>query len=134
MTTTFTAISTGNISEIDRDFGDGTQGKGTTITHTFISPSMYNIQAIAKGNGTEAKAQVIVMVGGYRGDNKALQTRASVIGGKINTESTLSASVLGNFDEIEWVFPKENTTSKKLPGESLKRIFTTSGENFVLVK
>ena len=134
LTATFTAISTGTISEINRDFGDGTQGKGTTISHTFISPSMYDIQAIAKGNGTEAKAQVIIMVGGQRGDDKALQTRASVIGGKINTESTLSTSVLGSFDEIEWIFPKENNTSKKLPGENLKRIFILSGENFVLVK
>jgi len=43
---------------------------------------MYNVQAIAKGNTTDAKAQTIVIIGGQVGDNKALQTRASVVGGK----------------------------------------------------
>jgi len=41
---------------------------------------MYNIQAIAKGDISDAKAQVIVIVGGKIGDDKALQTRASLIG------------------------------------------------------
>jgi hypothetical protein len=87
---------------------------------------MYNIQATAKGNTSDAKAQVIVIVGGQVGDNKALQTRASVVGGKINTESTLSTSLLGNFDEIEWIFQKENSTSKKAASENFKKIFKES--------
>ncbi|MFA6256352.1 MAG: thrombospondin type 3 repeat-containing protein [Candidatus Absconditabacterales bacterium] len=134
LTTTFTAISKGNVYEVHRDFGDGTQGNGTPIHHTFVSPGMYNVQAIAKGNNTEAKAQVIVIIGGQIGDSKALQTRASAIGGKGSTESTLSASLLGDFDEIEWIFQKENITSKKAAGQSLKRIFKQPGENPVLVK
>lgn len=134
LTTTFTAISTGSKSEITRDFGDGTQGKGTPITHTFLTPNIYNIQATAKGNTIDAKAQIIIVVWGHIWDDKALQTRASVVGGNINTESTLSASLLGTFDEIERVFPKENSTSKKIPGESFRKIFKQTGENTVLIK
>jgi PKD repeat protein len=62
VTTTFRTISTGNIGEISRDFGDGTQGKGTPITHTFILPGMYNVQAVAKDNSSEIKAQTIVII------------------------------------------------------------------------
>jgi len=50
------------VNEVQRDFGDGTQGKGTSATHTFLKPGMYNIQALAKGNIADAKAQVIVIV------------------------------------------------------------------------
>jgi hypothetical protein len=49
-------------------------------------------------------------------------------------ESTLSVSVLGKFDEIEWLFPKENITSKKTADESFKKIFKQTGENLVGVK
>ncbi|MCX6823734.1 MAG: thrombospondin type 3 repeat-containing protein [candidate division SR1 bacterium] len=134
LTTTFTAMSNGNVNEVQRDFGDGIQGKGTPITHTFLTPGMYNIQAIAQGDSSDAKAQVIVIIGGQNGDDKALQTRASMIGGKGDTESLLSTSLLGKFDEIEWVFSKENISSKKAAGESFKKIFKESGENPVLVK
>lgn len=134
LTTKFTAMSEGNVNEVQRDFGDGTQGKWTSITHTFLMPGMYNIQAIAKGNDSDAKAQVIVIVGGQIGDNKTLQTRASVIWGNSNTESVLSTSLVWNFDEIEWIFEKENNNSKKAAGENFKKIFKQSGENPVLVK
>lgn len=134
LTTTFTAISKGNVSGVNRDFGDGTQGQGKSVMHTFLLPGMYNVQAIAKWSTIDAKAQTIVIIWGQRGNDQALQTRASVVGGKGNTESTLSASLIGNFDEIERVFPKENITSKKTANVSFKRIFKGSGENKVLVK
>ena len=42
------------------------------------------IQAIAKNSSTEAKAQVIVVIGGLQnGDDKAVQARASIAGGNI---------------------------------------------------
>ena len=134
LTTTFTAISEGAVNEVIWDFGDGIQGKGTPITHTFLSPGMYNVQAIAKGNGGDAKAQVIVIIGGQAGDGNALQTRASVIGGETGMESTLSATLLGKFDEIEWIFQKENNISKKPANESIKKIFKQPGENSIAVK
>lgn len=134
LTTTLTAVTKWNVNDIIWDFGDGTQGNGNPITHTFLSPGMYNVQALAKGNITDAKAQVIIIVGWKLWDDKAMQTRASIIGGKINTESLLSVSLLGTFDEIEWIFQKENVTSKKEPGQSFKKIFRESGENPVLVK
>ncbi|MEI6774456.1 MAG: PKD domain-containing protein [bacterium] len=62
LTTKFSAITKGNVNEIIWDFGDGTEGKGTPITHTFIAPGMYNIQATAKGSTADVKAQVIVIV------------------------------------------------------------------------
>jgi len=134
LTTAFTAVSKGNVNEVDWDFWDGTQGQWTPITHTFISPGMYNVKATAKGNSADAQAQVIVIVGWQAGDGKALQTRASIIWWKAGTESTLSAVILGAFNELEWTFTKENITSKKAPNESFKRIFKESGENTVLVK
>ncbi len=134
LTTTFSVVSEGNVNEVQRDFGDGIQGKWISITHTFLTPGMYNVQAIAQGNSNTAKAQVIVIIWGQNGDDKALQTRASIIGGKWSTESLLSTSLLGKFDEIEWVFSKEKTSSKKAAGESFKKIFKESGENPVLVK
>lgn len=134
LTTTFSAISEGEVKEISRDFGDGTQGKWTPITHTFLTSNMYNVQATAKWNTSDAKAQVIVIVWWQKGDNKALQTRASIIGGKANTESTLSAALIGSFDEIQWSFPKENIVSKKMAGETFKKIYKESGENPVIVK
>ncbi|EKD25603.1 MAG: hypothetical protein ACD_80C00012G0019 [uncultured bacterium (gcode 4)] len=134
VTTKFTAVSKGKVNDIIRDFGDGTQGKGTPVTHTFLLPGMYNIQAVAKGDSINAKAQVIIIIWGQVGDDKALQTRASSIWGKTNTESTLSASLLGKFDELEWIFQKENITSKKPVNQSFKKIFKQSGENPVLVK
>ena len=134
LTTAFTAVTKGNVNEIDRDFGDGTQWKWTSITHTFLAPSMYNVQATAKGSAADARAQVIVIVGWQIGDDKAFQTRASVVGGPSNTESMLSASLLGSFDDIERIFQKENISSKKTINESFKRIFKESGENPVLVK
>jgi len=42
--------------------------------------------------------------------------------------------LLGTFDDIEWIFQKENSTSKKAADQSFKKIFKTSGENPVLVK
>ena len=134
LTTAFTAVTKGNVNEIDRDFGDGTQWKWTSITHTFLAPGMYNVQATAKGSAADARAQVIVIVGWQIGDDKAFQTRASVVGGPSNTESMLSASLLGSFDNIERIFQKENISSKKTINESFKRIFKESGENPVLVK
>jgi len=134
LTTKFSAITKGNVNEIIWDFGDGTEGKGTPITHTFIAPGMYNIQATAKGSTADVKAQVIVIVWGQIGDDRALQTKASVIGGKINTESMLSTSLLGKFDDIQRTFPKENIISKKTTSEIVKRIFKQSGENPVIVK
>jgi len=134
VTTTFTAVSKGNVQEIIRDFWDGTQGKGTAITHTFSSPGMYTVQALAKGNTSDAQAQIIVIIWWQIGDDKALQTRASTIGGEWNTESLLSTSLLGTFDNIEWIFQKENITLKKNIDENIKRIFKEPGENPVLVK
>jgi hypothetical protein len=46
----------------------------------------------------------------------------------------LSVSLLGTYDEIERLFPYENITIKKKPGETLKRIFSNVGENPVVVK
>jgi len=40
---------------------------------------MYNVQATTKRNTTEAKAQIMVIVGGQVGDDKAMQVRASVV-------------------------------------------------------
>ncbi len=134
LTTTFTAITKGNINEIDRDFWDGIQGNWASIIHTFLSPGMYNVQAVAKGNGSNAKAQVIVIIGWQVGDDKTLQTRASNIGGKSGTESELSTLSLGKFDEIERSFQKENSTSRKPANQSFKKIFKASGENPVIVK
>lgn len=134
LTTTFIAKTTGIVYEVHRDFGDGTQGNGREITHTFLSPGMYNIQATAKGSTTDAQAQIIVIVGGQRNDDKALQTRASRIGGASDVETTLSASLVGTFDEIERYFAKENIKIKKAPQESIQRIFTYPGENPVIVK
>ncbi|MEI6774455.1 MAG: hypothetical protein WCL18_06825 [bacterium] len=57
-----------------------------------------------------------------------------MIGGKINTESMLSTSLLGKFDDIQRTFPKENIISKKTTSEIVKRIFKQSGENPVIVK
>ena len=134
VTTTFTAISTWDVHTILRDFGDGTKWERTPITHTFVEPGIYNVQVLAKGNSHDAKAQTIVVIWGQKGDNKALQTRASVIGGNRNIESTLSASTFGEFDRIEWIFLNENITIKKKANESIKRIFKQTGENQVLVK
>ena len=134
LSTKFTAITSWDIKEIVWDFWDGKQSKGKSVNHTFTLPNMYTIQATAKGNGRDAKAQVIVVVGGQIWDDRSLQTRASVVGGNINTESTLSASLGGNFDTIERIFPQEHIVTKKAPGESIKRIFKQTGENYVLVK
>ncbi|MCX6825326.1 MAG: PKD domain-containing protein [candidate division SR1 bacterium] len=134
VTTTFSAISTGDIKDIIRDFGDGTQGKGSRIIHTFNLPGMYNVQALAEGSTSNAKAQVIVIIGGEAGDNKALQAKATIVGGKINTESTLSASLLGIFDELTWAFQAENITSKKTSNQSFKRIFKKAGNNPIILK
>lgn len=46
----------------------------------------------------------------------------------------LSVSLIGTFDEIERNFIKENITLKKTPGETIKRIFKSSGENPVMIK
>jgi len=134
LTTTFTAMTSWNIQWVSWDFGDGTQWVGNPITHTFISPGMYNVQSIAKWNIMSVKAQVIVIIGGQAGDDKALQTRASMIGGKSNIESMLSVSLLWTFDEIQWIFTAENSTIKKGPTESFKKIFKTPGTNPVMIK
>jgi hypothetical protein len=49
-----------------------------------------------------------------------------MIGGAGSTESLLSASLFGSFDEIEWIFSRENLSSKKRAGETFKRIFKES--------
>lgn len=134
LTVNFNAISTGNIHKIEWDFGDGTKGEWTSVTHTFIHANMYNVQATAKWDTIDARAQTIVIVWWQTEDTTTLQTRASSIWGKINMESTLSASVVGDFDSIEWIFPKENSTAKKAPGETIKKVFKQSGENTVFIK
>ena len=63
-----------------------------------------------------------------------MQTRASLIGGKIGTESLLSTSSIGTFDEIQRTFANEGTTLKKTPMETIKKIFTEPGENPVMIK
>jgi len=134
VTTTFTAVSEGTVKSITRDFGDGNQGSGKVITHTFIRPGMYNVQATAQGEKIYAKAQTIVIVGGQTEETKAIQTRASSIGGETSTESTLSSIQEGTFDEIEWIFPKENITTKKPAKQSFLKTFATAWENPVIAK
>ncbi len=134
LTIRFNAMTSGEIKDVTWDFGDGTQGRGTSIAHTFVTPNMYTVQATAKGTNTDGKAQVIIIVWGQRGDERALQTRTSMVWGDIGTESTLSTMTMGGFDEIDRIFPRENITSKKKPSESFKRVFKNSGENEVLVK
>jgi PKD repeat protein len=134
LTSTFTAKTEWTVTQIDWDFGDGTQGKGNPITHTFTTPGMYNVQATAEWITMNGRAQTIVIVWWQIWSDKALQTRASIVGGAWNTESTLSVSLLGTYDEIERLFPYENITIKKKPGETLKRIFSNVGENPVVVK
>jgi len=134
VTTTFTAVSKGEVNEVDRDFGDGTQGKWSPITHTFLLPGTYNVQATAKGNNAEANAQVIVVIGWQIGDDKSMQARASIIWWKGHIESTISPVLAGDFDEIERIFERENSSIKKTANETIHKIFTTSGENPVLIK
>ncbi len=133
-TVSFKAISTGSIGDIIRNFWDGTQGKGESITHTFISPNMYNVEASAQGNNNIANAQVIVVVGKQASDDKVIQPRANIVWGKTASEITLSASIQGSFDTFERIFPKENITIKKTANENFKRIFIYSWENPVIVK
>ncbi len=134
LTTTFDAITEGDIQKILRDFGDGSQGTWTPITHTFFTPGMYNVQAIAQGNTTNAKAQTIVIIWGQAGDTSTLQTRASILWGEINMETTLSANGWWEIDTIERTFPKENTVIKKTPGEIIKKIFNIEGDQPVIIK
>lgn len=134
LTTTFSAISEWKVNEIIRDFWDGTQGNGTSVKHTFIIPGMYNIKATAKGDSADVQAQVIVIIGGQIGDDKALQAKATTIGGKTSAESTLSLWSVGEYDEIKWIFSKENSTLTKKANQSFKKIFKESDENPVLVK
>ena len=134
LTATFSAITEWLNNEVQRDFGDGTQGQWASTIHTFVSPGMYNVQATARGNTSNATAQVIVIVWGQAGDDKALQARASSVGDKVSTESQLSTMLLGDFDEIQRTFPAENSSSKKLPNQSFKKIFSLAGQNPVIAK
>ncbi len=133
VTTTFTAIHEGNIYEILRDFGDNTQGTWSSITHTFTTPGMYNVQATTKEND-KLTAEVIVIVWGQKEPTTSLQARANSIGWINNMESTLSAINMGEFDEIERIFPRETIHLKKTPNQNVKKIFKESWENPVLVK
>ena len=64
VTTTFTAMTAGpEIKEISRDFGDGYQGKGNPIIHTFLSPGTYHVQSTAISSADEAKAHMTVIIG-----------------------------------------------------------------------
>lgn len=44
----FKNTSTENPTSLAWDFGDGTQGAGDTITHTYANPGNYNVRLIAK--------------------------------------------------------------------------------------
>lgn len=95
---------------------------------------MYNVQATAKGASNDANAQVIVIIGGQKSDEHAMQTRASAIGGKPNMKSTLSIGTIGTFDEMERIFTRENTSSKKKSDETIDKVFLLAGDNPVMVK
>ncbi len=134
VTTTFTAVTQWSVREVQRDFGDETQGTWAIITHTFSTPGMYNVQAKAIWATTQAKAQIIVIIGGTIGDQNTLQTRASMIGWWLNTQSLLSASSLGDADEIQRTFSRENISNKKPINESFQKLFSQSGQHLVLAK
>lgn len=134
VTTAFSAMTAGNVQSVSRDFGDGMQGEGLSTSHTFVAPGIYNVQATVKWAANEATAQVIVVIGGQWEETQALQTRASLIGGKANTESMLSATTAGKFDEIERSFPRENSIIKKSATDTVKKIFKEAWEHPVMIK
>lgn len=134
LTTTFKAVTSGNIQKILRDFWDGFEQEWNPLQHTFTTPGTYNVQATAQWTTTKAKAQITVVVWWESMIDKWLQSRASSIGGEINNETTLSLSTLGTFDEIQWNFQKENIITKKNPDETITKIFTIPWEHPIIVK
>jgi len=134
VTTQLEAITTDNVETINRDFWDGSQWVGTSISHTFLNPGMYHIKAIAKNKTNQAHAQTTIIIGGEKWDNATLQARATTIGGNIDYENTLSTIHIGTFDEIERIFHKENIKTKKQPGTTIKKIFTSTWEHTITIK
>ena len=132
---TFTAITAWATKAIMRNFGDGEIATGKTVTHTFTTPGIYNVQARTSNETQDAKASIVVVAGGSDDAiNKALQSKVTAIWGKNNMESTITPTYIGEIDEIVWSFPAEKISITKSPKENINRIFKISGENPIILK
>lgn len=134
LTTTFTATTSGEIQKIVWDFGDGVEHTGNPMSHTFTNPGTYNVQAVAHWISNKAKAQISIIVWGKTTNQRWLQSRASLIGGETNIESTLSLSSIGSYDTIQRNFTKERTTQTTPPQEKITKLFSLPWEHPVIIK
>jgi len=57
----FTDSSTGEISEYNWDFGDGTSGAGKEVTHTYIKPGTFTAALTVKGPGGESRSDKTIV-------------------------------------------------------------------------
>lgn len=128
----FEAIGEGLDQNIQRDFGDGEQSKGKTVQHTFLLPGTYRVQASTIIKNKKIKAQVMVIVGGQRDKQVALQVKSSSIGKTETGEFTVSTSLIGHADSITRSFSPNDTTNKT-PEEIIRKILPP-GQYTVTVK
>ena len=63
-----------------RNFGDGEIATGKTVTHTFTTPGIYNVQARTSNETQDAKESIVGVAGGSDDAiNKALQSKVTAI-------------------------------------------------------
>ena len=131
-TVTFGALSKWPVASLEWDFGDGSKGSWSPVSHTYITPWLYTVRLIAKGDeANDAYAKTTVIVGRDTNEKQWLSL--------LNTSLIIPVGWIGNFSlsslgkqsyykwTIDWI---DITTDSPL----LKKKFTQPGTYHVSVK
>ncbi|AHB40990.1 hypothetical protein P148_SR1C00001G0183 [candidate division SR1 bacterium RAAC1_SR1_1] len=131
-TITFGALSKGPVTDLKWDFGDGSIGSGSSISHTYFSPGLYTIRLFAKGKGTnDAYAKTTIIVGRDTNEKQGLYALNTSLIAPVGGEGSFSLSALGNHDSYERTFGSATATTEK---PVLKKKFITAGTYPISIK
>ncbi|MDD3262458.1 MAG: PKD domain-containing protein [Candidatus Absconditabacteria bacterium] len=131
-TVTFGALSKGPFSNLKWDFGDGSVGSGSQITHTYFNPGLYTVRLFAKGLGTnDAYAKTTIIIGRDSNEKQGLYPLNNSLIASVGGEGSFSLSALGEHDSYQRTIGDIQTTTQN---PVLKKKFTVAGTHSITVK
>lgn len=131
-TVTFGALSKWPAVNLQWDFGDGSIGSWSNISHTYFVPGLYTIRLFAKWKETnDAYAKTTVIVWRDPNEKQWLYTLNTSLITSIWWEAAFSLSVLGSHDSYQRTIGTTTATTEK---PLLKKKFTVAGTYPISIK
>jgi PKD repeat protein len=109
-TVSFTSLSTGNPTELEWTFDDGTSARGETVSHAWTEPGTYDVRLVVSNSAgsSEATAQVVV-------DERVVAPIARIVASTTTAEQNQSVRFtslsINNPTRLVWDFGDGSTDS-----------------------